>query len=460
MQGKHAEIAASGATALCSVMRVLSAVAFVFLSALALVGCRSEKTRERAGIWNSQAAELLFSIAPLWHQTRAFRVLLAASLLLGVWALHRWRIHQLTAQEKLLRDVVETIPAMTFTALPDGSATFVNRRWTEYTGLSVEQSSGAGWQNAIYPEDLVRHSENWRISVATGQLFEDEARFRRAADGRYRWFLVRGVPLRDQRGNIVKWYGTLTDIEDHKRAEQERERLRQLEEDLAHINRVSMMGEMAASLAHEIKQPIAAAMTSANSCIEWLAHDPPNLERARAAAAKINKYGNRAAEIIDHVRSMYRKSPSQRELIAVNEIIHEIFILLQDEAIGYSIAMRSDLAAELPNIKADRVQLQQVFMNLMLNAIEAMRDQGGELTVKSQMQDGQLLFSVSDTGPGLPVGNVEQIFSAFFTTKSQGSGMGLAISRSIVDSHGGRLWAAANDARGATFHFALPTEVP
>jgi PAS domain S-box-containing protein len=355
---------------------------------------------------------------------------------------------------------VETIPAMTFTALPDGSATFVNGRWTEYTGLSVEQSSGAGWQNAIYPEDLVHHSENWRISVATGQLFEDEARFRRAADGRYRWFLVRGVPLRDQRGNIVKWYGTLTDIEDHKRAEQERERLRQLEEDLAHINRVSMMGEMAASLAHEIKQPIAAAMTSANSCIEWLAHDPPNLERARAAAAKIDKYGNRAAEIIDHVRSMYRKSPSQRELIAVNEIIHEIFILLQDEAIGYSIAMRSDLAAELPNIKADRVQLQQVFMNLMLNAIEAMRDQGGELTVKSQMQDGQLLFSVSDTGPGLPVGNVEQIFSAFFTTKSQGSGMGLAISRSIVDSHGGRLWAAANDARGATFHFALPTEVP
>jgi PAS domain S-box-containing protein len=933
-----------------------------------------------AGIWNDRAVALSFSITPAWYQTRAFRVLLAACLLFGTWALHRWRIHQLRSQEKRLRDVVETIPAMTFTALSDGSTTFVNKRWTEYTGLSVESSSGTGWQRPIHAEDLARYSENWRISVATGQLFEDEARFRRAADGEYRWFLVRGVPLRDRRRKIVRWYGTLTDIEDRKRAEetlqlmsrdlqdskvrleeaqrithvgywerdlvtdciawsdetyriyglqpqehpmdldalrqkvhpedwefvsralnealaagprynveyrvlrptgelrivhsegdikrdasgrpylmfgtvqditdhkraeealkrsefylregerlahmgswafspsgfidywsqelfqifgldpqqgtptleryfaslhpqdresmaetikkmnaercgwdvkkrivrpdgeqryirsvgipvvegevlkgflgtvmditeqelltqeserqqaylaeaqrlthtgswawnvrtderfwseetfrifeidpvkvkpdwsvildrvhpddrasleqrkemestqtdwvesqvdfrivvpdgrikhlhyiahpardasgqiievvgttmdvterkraedslrqseshlaeaqrlthtgswilnvadrklvhlsdewyrifgfdpaegapswekriervhpdhrlqwttmleravvekadydgffrivlpegtvrwihtvghpvltaagelvqfmgistditerksaeQEREKLRQLEEDLAHINRVSMLGEMAASLAHEIKQPIAAAMTSANSCIEWLAHDPPNLDRARAAAAKIDKYGNRAAEIIDHIRSLYRKSPPQSELINVNEIVHEIFTLLQGEAIRYSIAMRSELADELPKIKADRVQLQQVFMNLMLNGIEAMRDEGGELTVKSQRKNGQLLFSVSDTGPGLPTGKVDQIFSAFFTTKPQGSGMGLAISRTIVESHGGRLWAMANDGRGATFHFTLPTEV-
>jgi PAS domain S-box-containing protein len=335
----------------------------------------------------------------------------------------------------------------------------VNKRWTEYTGLSVEETSGIGWQRALHREDLARHSEKWRISVTTGQLFEDEARFRPAADGEYRWFLVRGVPLRGPHGKIVKWYGTLTDIEERKRAEQEREKLRQLEDDLSHINRVSMLGEMAASLAHEIKQPIAAAMTSANSCIEWLAHEPPNLDRARAAAAKIDKYGNRAAEIIDHIRSLYRKSPPQSELIDVNEIVHEIFTLLQGEAIRYSIAMRSELADELPKVEADRVQLQQVFMNLMLNAIEAMRDEGGELTVKSQRQDGQLLFSVRDTGPGLPVGNVDQIFSAFFTTKPQGSGMGLAISRTIVESHGGRLWATANDGRGATFYFTLPTEV-
>jgi signal transduction histidine kinase len=222
---------------------------------------------------------------------------------------------------------------------------------------------------------------------------------------------------------------------------------------------VSTLGELAASLAHEIKQPIAAAISSANSCLEWLAHEPPNLDRARAAAARIDKYGNRAAEIIDSIRRFYKKSPPQRELVDVNGIIHEMLTLLKGEATRYSIAMRTNLSAELPKIMADRVQLQQVFMNLMLNGIEAMEDSGGELTVKSELQDGQLQFSVRDTGVGLPAENMDQIFSAFFTTKPQGSGMGLAISRSIVESHGGRLWATADDGRGATFHFTLPTHI-
>jgi len=411
------------------------------------------------GVWNQTGASLDLIVLPAYYQTNWFRLLCVAVFVGLLWALHRWRVHQLKSQEKRLRDVVETIPTMTFTALSDGSSTFVNKRWTEYTGLSVEQSSGAGWQCAIHPEDIVRHSEKWRISVASGQLFEDEARFRCAADGEYRWFLVRGVPLRDQHGIIVKWYGTLTDIEDRKRGEQEREKLRELEADLAHINRVSTLGEMAASLAHEIKQPIAAAITSANTCIEWLAHEPPNLDRARAAAAKIDKYGNRAAEIIDRIRSFYRKSPPQRELVDVNGIVDEMLTLLKGEATRHSIAMRTDLSAELPKIMADRVQLQQVFMNLMLNGIEAMKDSGGELTVKSEQQDGQLQFSVRDTGVGLPAAKNDQIFSAFFTTKPQGSGMGLAISRSIVESHGGQLWATVNDGRGATFHFTLPTQV-
>ena len=543
------------------------------------------KACNNSGLWNESGTSLDFSIAPAYYQTYWFRLSCFAAFVALLWSLHRWRIRQLKGQEKRLRDVVETIPAMTFTALSDGSCTFVNKRWTEYTGLSVEQSSGAGWRRAIHPEDLVRHSENWRISVATGQLFEDEARFRRAADGGYRWFLVRGVPLRDQHGKIVRWYGTLTDIEDSKRAgealqrselylregqrlahtgswafnsagfdywsselfriygldpsgkpptveeyldlvhpedrafmkqgiakmledhlafdftkrivrpdgeirhircvgvpvtegvtfkgfvgtgidvteqellEQERERIRQLETELAHTNRLSMLGEMAASLAHEIKQPIAAAITSANSCIEWLAHEPPNLDRARTAAARIDKYGNRAAEIIDRIRSFYKKSPPQRELVDVNGIIHEMLTLLEGEAFRLSVAMRTDLSTELPKIMVDRVQLQQVFMNLMLNAIEAMKDSGGELTVKSELQDGQLQFSVSDTGVGLPTDKMDQIFSAFFTTKPQGSGMGLAISRSIVESHGGQLWASANSGRGATFHFTLPIQV-
>ncbi|HVI09479.1 MAG TPA: ATP-binding protein [Candidatus Binatia bacterium] len=275
------------------------------------------------------------------------------------------------------------------------------------------------------------------------------------SDGELRYIRCVGIPVVE--ADALKGFlGTAIDVTEQEQLEQERERLRQLEAELAHTNRVSMLGEMAASLAHELKQPLAAAITSANSCIEWLAHEPPNLERARAAAARIDKYGNRAAEIIDHIRSLYRKSPSQREPVNVNEIVHEIFPLLQSEASRYSIAMRLELADGLPRIEADRVQLQQVFMNLMLNAIEAMQDTGGELAVTSRLQEGQPLFAVSDTGMGLPEGIADQIFSAFFTTKPQGSGMGLAISRSIVESHGGRLWATANDGRGATFYFTLP----
>jgi PAS domain S-box-containing protein len=926
------------------------------------------------GLWNGPETVIDLHVAPAYYQTYWFRLLCVAIFIALLWALHRWRVHQLKVQEERLREAVETIPALTFTTSSDGSNTFVNKRWIEYTGLSVDETSGIGWQRAIHPEDLMRHSEQWRICVATGQVFEDEARFRSAIDGQYRWFLVRGVPLRDKSGKIVRWYGTLTDIEDRKRAEetlqlvssdlqaskakleeaqrithvgywewdlatnrikwsdetyriygmrpqerlvdlataqekihsedwrrgmeaalggdrfnaecrlfrptgevriahfqgevkrdasgqpyymfgtvqditdrkraeealqqsqfylaegqrlahmgswafnpsgffeywsqelfkiygldpqkgaptleqylatlhpqdrgsmadtvkrmlaehsgcdvkkrivhpdgeqryircvgipviegevlkgflgtaiditeqelltrelerrqaylaeaqrlthtgswainvrtdehfwseemfrineidpkwkpawslildrvhpddrasleqrknmeftqtgwadseadlrivlpdgrikhlhtiahpvmdasghvievigttmdvterkriedslrrseshlaeaqklthtaswawrvpnrnavevseefyriygfdpvegaptweeylervhpedrlkwkdtteraigekadydhefrillpngkvrwihtvghpvlsnagdleqfvgsstditerkhaeQEREKVRQLEADLAHINRVSTLGEMAASLAHEIKQPIAAAITSANSCIEWLAHEPPNLDRARAAAARIDKYGNRAAEMIDRIRSFYKKSPPQRELVDVNGIIQEMLTLLKGEATRHSVALHTELAAELPKIMADRVQLQQVFMNLMVNGIEAMKDSGGELTVKSQLRDSQLQFSVNDTGPGLPAGSVDQIFSAFFTTKPQGSGMGLAISRSIVESHGGRLWAAANGRQGATFNFTLPAQ--
>ena len=373
-----------------------------------------------------------------------------------VAGIYRWRVRLLKRQEKHLRDVVETIPAMTFTALCNGSCTFINKRWTEYTGLSVEETSGAGWQRAVHPEDLVRHSEKWRSSIATGEVFEDEARFYRAADGEYRWFLVRGVPLRDQHGNIVKWYGTLTDIEDRKCAEQEREKLRQLEADLAHINRVSRMGELVASISHELAQPITATTNNARASLRWLQRDPPDLTQVRKGTERIIEAGTHASEIINRLRSLYKKSPPQRELVDVNGIIHEMLALLKGEAREYSIAIRMELAAPLPKTMVDRVQLQQVFMNLMLNGIEAMKDSGGELTVRSQLRDSELLFSVSDTGVGLPTDTGDQIFSAFFTTKTQGSGMGLAICRSIVESHGGRLWANGDGGRGATFHFTLP----
>jgi len=407
------------------------------------------------GDWSEPGLELAVEILPAWWNTSWFRALCAAAFLGVLWVVYQVRIQQVRRQERKLRDVIETMPTFAWTALPDGSVDFVNRHWQEYTGLSTERTAGSGWQEAAHPEDLERNVEKWRASLATGQPFEDEVRYRRAADGQYRWFLSRAVPLRDHRGKILKWYGTSADIEDRKRAEHEREQLRT---DLAHMNRVSILGELAASVSHELKQPIAAAMTNAKTCMRWLKRDHPDVDEALEATSRILKDGTRATEIIERLRSLYKKDLPQRELVEVNEIIREMVELLRAEANQYAVSIRNDLAADLPKITADRVQLQQVFMNLILNAIEAMNETGGVLTVKTQLgEDGQLLISVSDTGVGLPKEKTEQIFDAFFTTKPQGSGMGLSITRSIVESHGGRLWATANNGRGATFHFILPT---
>jgi signal transduction histidine kinase len=221
-----------------------------------------------------------------------------------------------------------------------------------------------------------------------------------------------------------------------------------------------MMGELAASLAHEIKQPIAAALTDAKSCLRWLQRDTPDTAEGCQAALRMINDTTRAAEVIDRVRSLYRRETSDRELLDVNEVIREMIILLHDKTDPNFISIRTELDPGLPLITADRIQLQQVLMNLMLNGIEAMKDAKGELTVTSKSTgDGQLLISVSDSGVGLPSGEVDRIFEAFFTTKAQGTGMGLSISRKIIESHGGRLWASANSGPGSTFQFTLPTDV-
>jgi PAS domain S-box-containing protein len=242
---------------------------------------------------------------------------------------------------------------------------------------------------------------------------------------------------------------------------QERERLRRAQAELAHINRVSTMGELTASLAHEIKQPIGATVTNAEACLRLLDRDQPDLGEAREAASEMVRDARRAAEIIDRVRSLYQKGSSQLSAVNINEVIGEMVAMLQNEAKRHSIMIRTDVAGGLPATMADRVQLQQVLMNLMLNGIESMRDARGELSIKSQLaEDGQLLISVSDSGVGLPTENPDKIFNPFFTTKSQGTGLGLAITRSIIESHGGRIWATPNKlGRGATFYFTLPSRV-
>jgi signal transduction histidine kinase len=222
------------------------------------------------------------------------------------------------------------------------------------------------------------------------------------------------------------------------------------------------MGELTASLAHEVNQPIAAAVTNANTCLRWLTRDHPDLQEAREAALRIVKDATRAADIISRIRLHFKKGSPETESVDVNEVIEEMILLLRDEATRHSISIRTDLAADRPKVMADRVHLQQVFMNLMLNGIEAMKDMdsAGELTIRlQQAENGHLQISISDTGVGLPAQQKDQIFNAFFTTKAHGTGMGLSISRSIIESHGGRLWATANSGRGATFHLTLPARV-
>ncbi|MDX6501499.1 MAG: hypothetical protein QOG23_4759 [Blastocatellia bacterium] len=242
---------------------------------------------------------------------------------------------------------------------------------------------------------------------------------------------------------------------------QAQEALHQAQTDLAHVSRVTMMGELTASLAHEVNQPITAAITNANTCARWLAGETPNIQEARDAAVRSAKDGTRAADIIGRIRLLFKKGTPVREPVNINEVIREIVILLRSEVARNSISVRTELATELPEIKGDHVQLQQVLMNLVLNGIDAMKyvEEERELVIKSERwENEQVLVSVRDTGVGLPP-QTDQIFNAFFTTKVHGTGMGLSISRSIVESHGGRLWADGDSPRGATFHITLPTRI-
>jgi PAS domain S-box-containing protein len=492
--------------------------------------------------------------------------------------------------EDRARLIIDAVPAQLWTETPEGVVDYVNRRWTDYTGMTLEEAVGSGWNRMVHPDDLEGVLTKWRRLVAERKPREIESRLRRY-DGEYRWFLSRCCPLVDRSGRILGWYGSDTDIHDlkateetlrrsegylaeaqrlshtgswardaatddfkysseefyrvlgfdprdgqpryqtflrrihpddqarareiiekarrekteyeldyrlihpggevrdihviahpvlgptgelvefvgtvmditeRKRAEDERERLRQAQADLARVNRVTTMGELTASLAHEVNQPIGAAVTNASTCLRWLAGDTPNLEEARAAAMRVVTDGKRAAEIISRVRQLFKKGSMERELVDVNEVAREMIVLLQGEAERHSIFVTAHLAGDIPQLMGDRVQLQQVMMNLIMNSIDAMKSVDGtrELAIISRLlEDEEILVSVSDTGVGLPLQQADQIFNAFFTTKLHGTGMGLRISGTIVESHGGRLWAERNSPRGAIFHFTLPTKI-
>jgi PAS domain S-box-containing protein len=318
------------------------------------------------------------------------------------------------------------------------------------------------FQRRVHPDDQRQVIESLERANRTGTDIEVHFRVVRP-DGTTRHMRTVGHPVRNASGVVGEFLGISMDVTDQWRAERERETLRQAQADLAHVTRVTTMGELTASLAHEIKQPITAAVTDAQTCLRWLGRAQPDVAEARAAASRVIRDATRASEIINRIRLLFKTGATERELLDVNEIIQEMIGLLHSEASRYSISIHSELANDLPRILADRVQLQQVLMNLMLNGIEAMKDMGsvGELTIRSRPgDDRQLVVSVGDTGVGLQPDQVEQVFHAFFTTKPQGTGMGLSISRSIIEFHGGRLWASPNGGRGATFQFTLPIEGP
>ena len=313
------------------------------------------------------------------------------------------------------------------------------------------------WQR-IHPDDRDRVSEGVQEALRQKKDYAGEFKIV-LPDGTVKYLAASMHHLLAAGGEIVEVIGTHIDVTERKRAEQQRERLRELEGDLARINRVSMMGELAVSLAHEIKQPMACVAADATAMLRWLRREPPEIAEACESASHIIDSATRVARIVDRNRALYSRETRQRELIDLNEIIREMVTLVHDTAHRQSISIRSELDPTLPRTSADRVQLQQVLINLMLNGIEAMKEQSGELSVTStRTEDGKLLVTVSDFGIGLPEAGPERIFDAFFTTKPDGTGMGLCISRRIIESHGGRLWASANAGRGATFQFTLPME--
>jgi PAS domain S-box-containing protein len=482
--------------------------------------------------------------------------------------------------EKQLREVIETIPAMVFSTLPDGSTEFVNQRWLDFTGLSPHGSQ-SGWQSTVHPDDQGEHLGKWQMALSSGDPFENEVRHK-GVDGEYRWFLVRAVPMRDERGNIVKWYGTLTDIEDRKRAEEalrsseeqwkavfennptmyfmvdeagaivsvnpfgaeqlgyipdeligrpvqslfheadreavsrhvalclERlgramswelrkirrdgevlwvretaralliekrrmilivceditarkratEALREMQTELAHANRVATLGQLTASIAHEVNQPIAAARNDASAALRFLDGSPPDLREVKDALDSVVNDIDLAGDIIDRIRAHVKKAPARKDRFDLNRAIVEVIALARGEMEKSGVLVRTPLSAGLSDVEGDRVQLQQVVLNLMLNAVDAMSlgsDGSRELSISTERSDsGGILVTVRDTGPGIDPAHLERVFEAFYTTKSSGIGMGLSICRSIVEAHGGRLWADANAPPGAAFRFTVP----
>ena len=365
----------------------------------------------------------------------------------------------LRQSELNLRQMTETIPVMLWSATADGAIDYCNARLLDYTGCSAEAVMGSGWTKLVHPDDVEQTAREWISCVTTGAPYRVEVRVFHRADGTYRWCVTNARPLLDQQGRILKWHGTLVDMHDWKQAQ---EALRNTQAELAHMTRVMAMGELTAAIAHEINQPLSGIITNASTSLRMLAGDPPNVDGALETARRTIRDANRVSDVITRLRELYSKKEAAAESVDLNEATREVIALSFGVAQKDHVIPRTELAADLPRVTGDRVQLQQVVLNLVRNALDAMSAVEGrprELLIRTGRDAGdRVLLTVQDTGVGFQRESADRLFDPFYTTKTSGMGIGLSVSRSIIESHHGRLWATLNDGPGATFSFSIPCE--
>jgi PAS domain S-box-containing protein len=355
-------------------------------------------------------------------------------------------------REHELRSIIETIPSMLWSTSPAGNTTHLSQRCLEYCGVTYEEMISRGWEKFIHPDDLVESVTAFNRATNSGESFRIIQRLRRA-DGEYRWHHTMGEPLRDPQGSIIQWYGLSIDIDERKRAE---DQLRDTRIKLAIASRLATVAELAASIAHELNQPLTSILVSAQAAMRWLNAAQPNMAEVESSIERTIRDARSADETMQHIRALFKQESFDKKNVDIPKILREVVRVIQEDPKKREIPIECNFKEALPLVQADRIQIQQVFINLITNAIEALAEQRLDWLVelRAGIDSNAMLIQVIDNGPGLD--NPESVFDAFMTTKEKGMGIGLAVSRSIVEAHGGRLWAENNHTGGATFNVTLP----
>jgi PAS domain S-box-containing protein len=364
--------------------------------------------------------------------------------------------------EQRFRDYAETAADWLWETGPDHGITRVSQRGLDAIGTAPVYRIGlTRWS---YATDVESEPEKWRryrAMLDARQPFRDFVYSVARGDGSAMYVQTSGKPFFDAKGNFLGYRGVSTDVTAAVRAKQTEEALTEVQTELAHVTRLTTLGELMASIAHEVNQPLAAIVANGDACLRWLGRDVPQLDEVRGAVEGMIDDGNRAAEVIRRVRALAKKTDALKAPLPINEVIDEVVLLLQREVLSHQALLRLELATELPLVLGDRIQLQQVIINLVMNGMEAMSsvtDRPRELKILSQLQTDMVRVAVEDSGVGIDPGHADRLFNAFFTTKPSGMGMGLSICRSIIEAHSGKLWASRNVGAGATFQFTLPAD--